>query len=272
MILFHKDLNQIAEETLADLESAGIQNTSPGDMVRILLATINKQLGTYYTTLRDNHVQAFVSQATGERLDLIGVLLQCTRYSGESDDNYRYRITKQIQSVATANETAVRLAILSVPGVQEVMLKPFTHGTGSFSAYIISDMVSTPEYLLTDVDEVLKEVKALGIRSEVMRPIIKEVEVKIRVIFDKKVREFEKALIIESIRSEISDYLNGLHVGEELIFDEFERIARSHSEFITGVTVFDMRINERSIIPKNIKPAWNERFVESGRQNAVMVI
>ena len=272
MILFHKDLNQIAEETLAELEAAGILNTRPGDMVRILLAAINKQLGTYYTTLRDNHVQAFVSYAKQERLDLIGVLVQCTRYAGESDDNYRYRITKQIQSVATANQTAVRLAILSVYGVQEVMLKPFTHGTGSFAAYVITETAETPETILRDVEDALSEVKALGIRAEVMRPIIREVEVKIRVTFDKTVREFEKALMLDSAREFVSTYLNGLHIGESLVFDEFEKRVREVSELITSVNVFDLRIDGRSIIPKTIEPAWNERFVEAGRQNAVMII
>lgn len=272
MMLFDKNLDIIAEETLADLEGAGIAGSKPGDIVRILLGVMNKQLDSFYKVMRVNHVQAFASKAKDERLELVGEIVQCTRLPGEDDDNYRYRITHALEDAATANEIAVRLRVLSVGGVQDVKMKPFTHGTGSFAVYVISEESYTPEEILTDVREKLRDVKALGIRAEAYRPTIKEVQVSMRVVFEKGVRESERSLALSLITDNIQDYLNGLNVGDELDFSMFETIARDVSEKAKEVHVFNFKVDGRPVLNKSIVPAWNERFVESTVQNAVHVI
>lgn len=272
MMLFDKDLAQITDETLADLEAAGIDASTPGDMVRILLGVVNKQLNSFYGVLRDNHVQAFASKATGPRLELIGELVQCKKYAGETDSNYRYRICHAIEDAATANEVAVRLAALSAAGVQDVIMRPFTHGTGSFSVYVVSAESYTPDEVLENVRLKLEEVKGYGIRTEVYRPIIKEVQVSMRVVYDKTVRESERLLGLSMITDEIQRYLNGLNSGDTLEFESFESIARRTVDNVKEVHVFNFRIDGRPVFNKDIIPAWNERFVESTSQNAVYVI
>lgn len=272
MMLFDKDLAQIADETLADLEAAGIDGSTPGDITRILLGVVNKQLDSFYTVLRENHVQAFVSKATDARLDLIGQLVQCNREPGESNDNYRYRICNAVLDAASANETAVRLAALSAEGVQDIMMRPFTHGTGSFSVYVLSAESYTPDEVLENVREKLEAVKGYGIRTEVYRPIIKEVQVSMRVVYDKTVRESERALGLSMITEEVQSYLNGLNVGQFLDFSRFEQIARETVDNIKEVHIFDFKVDGRPVFNKTIIPAWNERFVEAGVLNAVYVI
>lgn len=272
MMLFDKNLAIIAEETLADLEAAGIAGSRPGDITRILLASFNKQLDSFYTTLRVNHVQAFASKATDERLEMVGEIVQCSRLPGESDDNYRYRITHALEDAATANAIAVRLRVLSVGGVQDVIMKPFTHGTGSFSVYVVTEETITPDEILEDVREKLREVKAEGIRAEAYRPIIKEVQLGMRVVFEKGVRESEKSIALSLITEGVQDYLNGLNVGDTLDFAKFETIAREITDKATEVHIFNFKVNGRPVLNKSITPAWNERFVEAPVQNAVYVI
>lgn len=272
MMLFDKDLAQIAEETLTDLEAAGIDGSTPGDITRILLGVVNKQLDSFYQVLRENHVQAFVSKATESRLELIGQLVQCKRVVGESDDNYRYRICNAVLDAATANETAVRLAALSAEGVQDVMMRPFTHGTGSFSVYVVSEESFTPEEILESVRTKLEAVKGYGIRTEVYRPVVKEVQVSVRVVYDKTVSESERALGLSLITEEIQFFLNGLNVGQILDFGQFEKIARSTVESVKEVHIFNFKIDGRPVFSKDIIPAWNERFVEASVPNAVYVI
>lgn len=272
MMLFDKDLAQIADETLADLEAAGIDGSTPGDITRILLGVVNKQLDSFYGTLRENHIQAFVSKAVGPRLELIGQLVQCKKNAGESDDNYRYRICNAVLDAASANETAVRLAALSATGVQDVIMRPFTHGTGSFSIYVVSENSHTPEEVLENVRAKLEETKGYGIRTEVYRPIVKEVRVSMRVVYDKRVSESERSLGLSMITEEIQNYLNGLNVGEILDFSSFEEIARQTVENVKEVHIFDFKIDGRPVFNKSIIPAWNERFVEATTKNAVYVI
>ena len=41
----------------------------------------------------------------------------------ESDDDYRFRLNLKIQSRAGANEAALRLELLEIPGIQDVVFE-----------------------------------------------------------------------------------------------------------------------------------------------------
>jgi hypothetical protein len=273
-ILQYKDINEIMEETLKELEAMGITETDAGGVARLLLYIINKRLATYYETLNINQMQAFVSHATGFFLDKIGRLLDCDRRPEEigNDDAYRYRITKQIQVVASANRMAVRLAALSVSGVQDVKMKPFTHGTGSFSIYVISEDVFTPESILEEVRQKMDEFASFGIRAEVFRPYLVPVELRTRLLFKKNVSDLDKKLIISQANEAIRQYMNSRNAGDPFSFDTLTSNIQSLHEDISDIIYFDFKVNNRPAFIKDQTCAWNERFVQSDKPNAVQVI
>lgn len=274
MILLDKDLDTIMKETLKELAGMGVNDPPPGNVTRLLLTVMNRQLGEYYKTLKLNHAQAFVSKATGPFLDLIGELLDCQRepHEANEDESYRYRITKQIQIVASANRTAVRLAALSVDGVQDVMMRRFTHGTGSFSVYVITESMYTPQETLDAVQEAIDEMEAYGVRGEVFRPIIRTVEIKARLVFHKRVADLDRKLAIAQAYDDLLHYVNGRNVGEPIVINEIQNIIHSIHEDIRDVILFDYKIDNRPVLPVNQVCAWNERFVESSRANAIRVL
>src|SRR5438876_130037 len=51
----------------------------------------------------------------------------------ESDDDYRFRLSLKVQSSAGANEAALRLELLEIPGIQDVV---FERQAGAFIVYI----------------------------------------------------------------------------------------------------------------------------------------
>lgn len=272
MILFHKELDQINEETLTQLEAMGVNDSTPGDMVRILLSIINEQVDGYYTTLKENHLQAFVSHASGPRLEAIGELLQCNRRPGEDDGNYRFRITHENRNKAAANETAIRLSALSVAGVEDAIIRPYSHGTGSFTVYLIIDPNFDDIEVINNVTDAIAEARALGIRTDVLLPFERELEVKIRIIFNKDTKEVEKAILLNQVKEQIRLELSQMTIGESLLVEKFERIARSIIPTLESVTIFDMRINNRAVLIKDYQTRWDERIVESPKHNAIMVI
>jgi len=273
MILLKKTIEEIMEETLKEAEGMGITETDAGGVCRLLLYLINKRLAAFYDTLDLNIAQAFVSNATGFFLDKIGQLLDCKRNTGESDDDFRFRITKQIQSVASGNYTAVRLAILSVPGVQDVKLQRFTHGAGSFSAYVISADPITPQTILDAVNEKINNgIESFGIRAEAFRPIIIPVEMKIRLIFNKTVTDLDKRLAIAQAQEEVKKYVNSRNVGEPLEIKEIDRRIRAINEGIEEILIFHFKVSNRPALITDQTCAWNERFVESDKPNAIQVM
>lgn len=273
MILLDKTLEQIMSETLDELQGAGIDQNA-GSVARLLVSIMNKHLSTFYDTLKINHAQAFVSTAKDIFLDYIGQLLDCERLEEEAndDDAYRYRITKQIQVVASANRMAIRLAALSVEGVQDVILKRFTHGTGSFSVYVVSEDPVTSDELLDAVQEKIDEVEAYGVRGEVFRPILKNVEMKLRLVFRNTVPDLDRKLTISQVQEELKNYINGLNTGDSIIMTDINRLATDIYDKIEEVIIFNFKINNRPVLPVDQSLAWNERFIESDKPNALQVL
>lgn len=273
MILLDKTLEQIMEETLTELEGMGIDREA-GSVARLLLAIMNKRLSSFYETLKLNHAQAFVSKATGVFLDYIGQLLDCQRLEEEIgyDDTYRYRITKQIQIVASANRMAIRLAALSVEGVQDVILKRFTHGTGSFSVYVISETPITPDDILDAVQAKVDEVESFGVRGEVFKPSLRSVEMKVRLIFKNTVPDLDRKLTVAQVQDELKRYVNGRNTGDSLLITDINKLGKELYPGVEEVVIFSYKINNRPVLPVDQTVAWNERFIESDKPNALQVL
>ena len=276
MILLDKSYEQIMKETLDELEGMGLDRNA-GGVARLLLSIMNKRLagqGGYYETLKINHAQAFVSKATGPFLEHIGLLLDCKRLPEEANDDeaYRFRITKQIQIVASANRMAVRLAALSVVGVQDVMMKRWTHGTGSFSVYVISDTPITPQELLDEVQRRINEVEAFGVRGEVYRPNMLPVEMKLRLVFNKTVPDLDRKLTIAQAQETARRYVNSRNVGEPLLITELNRAIKEIHQGIEELILFNYKLQSRPVLPVDQTCAWNERFIESDKPNAIYVM
>lgn len=274
MILLDKTYKQIMDETLAELEGMGVRDTSAGSVARLLLNTLNKRLHTYYDTLKINHAQAFVSKANDKFLDMIGELLNCYRQPDEvgDDEAFRYRITKQIQIVASANKMAIRLAALSVDGVQDIMMKRFTHGTGSYSIYVISEAAITPQSLLDSVQDAIEDCEAFGVRGEVFRPIVLAVEMKIRLIFNKTVPDLDRKLSIAQSQDAVQNYVNSRNVGMPLSTNDIIKIIQEIHPGIEESILFDYKIDNRPVLAVDQHPAWNERYIESDKPNAIYIM
>lgn len=272
MILMKKTLEEIMQETTVELEGMGITDSDAGSVARLFLTIINKQLTTFYEALDVNIAQAFVSTATDSFLDKIGLLVDCERLSGEENENYRYRITKQLQTVASANQIAVRLAALSVSGVQEVKLKRWTHGSGSFSVYVVSDQAITPTDLIAEVQAKIDEVEAFGVRGEVFSPIPIKAELKIRLIFEKGVTDLDRQLAITKALEATKTYVNSRNVGDPFIINELKKEIDLVHDQISEIIVFMFKLNDKPVLVVDQECAWNERFIESDKANSIQVM
>ena len=84
ILISNKDFNSLSETTIERLSMAGF-TTTPGGIAKLFADILNKNISDFYETLTINHMQAFVTTATGEFLDAIGVLLNCERKTDETE-------------------------------------------------------------------------------------------------------------------------------------------------------------------------------------------
>jgi uncharacterized phage protein gp47/JayE len=269
-VLNTKSLEELTKESISDLEAVGF-STSNGSIAKLFLNIINKYLSEFYNVLTINHLRAFVTTSDGDGLDAIGALLQCTRLDGESDDNYRYRITNQCLVLATSNETAIRLAALTTEGVEDCIVKEYAMGSGSFAVIIITNEQDTNS-VIESVKEKLQNVHAYGIRYTVEVPKLTYIKIKHSISISDRVSDTEKQEIRYDVQLALSDYFNNLSIGQNINTDKITQIILNTNENIIQESNIDLYINNQKAIYNNQTCRWFEKFALSPDIDNVVII
>lgn len=271
IVLNTKTFEELKTEATADLQAVGF-STSPGAIAKLFMNIVNKNIANLYNTLTVNHIRAFVTTADGVALDAIGVLMQCFRLKDESDDNFRYRITNQCLTLATSNETAIRLTALIVDGVTDVILKPYSMGAGSFTVIVLSDEDVTANNILENVKQKLQTVHGYGIRYNVVSPTLTYVSIKQKLYLDDKLSDIEKQEIKYNVQLALTKYLSNLKIGEDIIIDKITQVIMNVSKDILQESNISFYINGEKALYVNQSCRWFERFIVSKENDNVVII
>lgn len=270
MILINdKDFDSLQEQTIKAMEEVGFC-TTPGAIAKLFADILNKNISDFYDVLTLNHIQSFVTTATGEFLDAIGILLNCTRLTSESDTDYRKRITHQCLSLANANETAIRLAALSVDGVEDVTMKRYSHGPGSFT--IVPIITNNDTNVLSLVKEKVLKTSSYGEKITIKTPDYKLVKMSVGLIYSTNTSDVEKQNIAVSVREQIIKYVNSLKTGESLIINELTQRIMQTDDNIINYSCNGFKINNENVLFINQGSRWDERFAVSPDENAITVV
>lgn len=274
-LLLNKSLDDLMQTAMKRLGSIGNSSgetitTRPGGVARLLLAIISESLEEFYDTLQVSHLMSFLSTATDQGLDLLGGVLNCEREADELDETYKIRLSQQATSLEAANETAVRLATLSIPGVQDTKLTRFTHGTGSFSVFLITEGGVISEEIIGIAKEKIRDVAAYGIRYEVYAPTLVPVSLHFKIIF--VANATDQDLIKEQAKEKVQEYINSREISETLIFNEVIESVMGISDDIYDMEVIHYSIKDRPVLNANQDCRWDERFIESSKPDAILVL
>ncbi len=285
ILISNKDFDSLSETTTTRLNEAGF-TTTPGGIAKLFADILNKNISDFYETLTINHMQAFVTTATGDFLDAIGVLLNCTRDTdnSETDDNYRNRITHQVLSLSMANETAIRLVVLQVDGVEDVILKRYSHGPGSFTVLPLINSSYDVATVIAAVEEAVLKVCSYGEKIVVKAPSIKYVKMTISLIFSINTTDVEKQNTAVAVRENVIDYINSLSAGESFLVNELTQRIMNLDSSVTGgsydyskdkiinYSCADFKINNQTCLLINQGARWDEKFAVSPDTNAITVV
>ena len=271
MIIIKKTLEELNEKSFKRLEEEGI-NSSPGSIARLFLSIINEDFSEAYESLQTYHVQHLLSTSEGEYVDHIGAILNCTRRPEESDGDYKYRISKQTLSLEKANETALRLSILAVEGVQDVVLQPYSHGPGTFSALLILDPDVQDSILIkAKVEASLKNTAAYGTKFHIYEPIPKFIKLKLK-LHTEPLSTSDFTDLIFLLKNELTQFLNGQKIGEEFNAQELTKIVLNADKRIKRFSALSFSLNDEESDFRITPCRWNERFVLSSEPDALTLL
>ena len=271
VVLNTKEYEELSQEGIQELNNIGF-NSSPGSIAKLFLNIINKSIADLYNTLTVNHLRAFVTTADNDALDAIGSLLQCYREVGESDDNYRYRITQQCLVLATSNYTAVRLTALTTEGVEDVVLQPYSMGAGSFTVIVLGNTKVTDDSILKAVYDRLLDVHGYGVRYNVVSPTLNYIKLTQVLSFTDNVSDSEKQDIRYEVQQLVVDYLANLKIGETFNIDKMTQIIMNVSPYIIQEQNKNFYINNEVSLYTNQTSRWFERFTVSNDVDNVVIL
>jgi len=194
----------------------------------------------------------------------------------ESDQDLRFRIRNAARSAEAANETAVRLACLSVPGVNDIVIKNYARGVGTFNIFVIGDTAVVPEGILRATQQAVNSIQALGIRGLVTAPEYKGMEMTIRLKFLSATSLNDRRLLKDAATQVAVDYVNNIPTGGLFVLNELVQRVMQSSDSILDMDILRMAIgvydtksakNERSepVIATNQQAYWDEKWYTNSR-------
>lgn len=165
----------------------------------------------------------------------------------ESDENYRYRIQKEKISSEAGNETAIRLALLIIPGVADVIRVPYARGVGTCDWLISSTSINVSAELLEVAQEAIESKQSVGMSNIAKSPVLIGTELIFALKYKGRLEDRQKAKIKADVRKNISDYINNLEIAESLILDQVVRIILNSSDLIESMGDENSSDNFRNI-------------------------
>ena len=178
----------------------------------------------------------------------------------ETDSNYRFRIINASLSAEKANETAIRLAVLSVPGVADVVTKPYSRGIGSFDVIVIPVEGIATDKIVSDAQNAISSVQAFGITGTAIKPAIVPVEIEVRLIFVPNTTDADMRNIRAQVKSEMENYIVNIPLGGTFILNELRQQIMDVSTKIKDHVINCYYFRQQPTFLGNVEIYWDEMF------------
>ena len=134
----------------------------------------------------------------------------------ESDVNLRYRIINQTLAAEGANNVAIRMAALSVPGVADVVLDEYSHGVGTGTVYIKGVVPVISENLIATVQAAVSRVRSFGNYVDVKQPPLVGIELVLGLNLLEPITTTAQTDLVSRVRDALYEYINGLDINDTI--------------------------------------------------------
>lgn len=190
----------------------------------------------------------------------------------ESDDAYRFRLSKAFTARFNSNASAITVAALSVPGVSSVNLLPFSRGAGTFDVLVIPQGNKLTASVKNAVQAALDDTAAFGISGKVREPEYVKFNIAVKLRFAPGTEEGVKDTIRESAQSAILRYMASVPMGGEIIINALEAAILNGSPDIVDVRILEICLNGKPYLIRNIQLDEDQLLTPSDEEEAVVVL
>lgn len=285
-------LKRTTQEILRDAaisiaQNSPITNFSAGSIARSIVEAMAPEIGStgdaervsLYDFAQQVLDEGYISKATTDHLELIAGLFSYPRRTEQirqadgtlvekpiSDEMYRYEITQIVPSMATANYSSLRLALLTIQGVQDVIGKEYTHGTGSFSFVLIPQYGFDEETIVAQMNAEIDRVKSFGVRPNIILTEKIPLEMTVKLVFHETTSDGQKGQIRFETQNAIQNYIGTLDRGSGLIYNDLvQEVMNAHNK-IVDFEILKFYLNNEPVLLTNQSILEDERIVPQNIQ------
>jgi uncharacterized phage protein gp47/JayE len=200
----------------------------------------------------------------------------------EDDESYRFRINLKLQSRGGAAEADIRLAVLGVPGIQDVVFEPLA---GTFNVYVYGISPVVPPSLLQLVQAAVDDKTAYPLRGTAITPDLVGISLNTRASFVPTASDSDKQVAISAAVAAAQDYLNNLGVGQPVVINEIaDRIQSADSRILDigdpnkpldDIFIWRSRLDATRysrFLVANYTPQLGERIVVESIASAINIV
>ena len=198
------------------------QEFDNGSAIGLYTDAIAHTLEDVYAEIENNKTPHVWSFLQNETLDSTGEWVNLPRATGESDSQYKYRLTNWMLINEAANTKAIQLTLLNPTKGSNYSYFPKTRGAGTGTCYIIPKMYEEP-YMTDALQEAQQKVESIcsaGTYVEYIIPTIRNVILEIFLHSD----DGDIDAIKINIAKQIKKYIDGLAPGEYLEIGKLNKI------------------------------------------------
>lgn len=134
----------------------------------------------------------------------------------ETDEEFRERIRNVRETFGKCTDEAIEAAVSEISGVTSVSVVDQYEGIGTTGIIVVTDTVPPPESLKVDIESMVNEVKASGIKAIIVYTNVMNVDINIEIT---NISADDYGIIAETI----NQYCSSLSAGQGFIVKQMER-------------------------------------------------
>lgn len=223
----YKEIKDRFEERVGD-------SIAEGSALDIFTSSISTQLKDNYDEIEQSRNPHVWTSLEGDNLDATGTWVNLPRETGETDENYKYRLMNWTLRNEACNLTAINDALLNMTYASNAEYYPKTHGAGTGTVYVIPTDYSSGiiELALQEAKERMGTVSSPESYTEYIVPTKTPVDLNIYISSSSG----DLDAIKKEIESSIETYVNGIAPKSYLKIGEINAIGVN----TTGVDYFNV--------------------------------
>lgn len=204
--------------------------------------------------------QLTVSSITVSGLNVTNDIAVTTGKDTESDEEYRFRLSKSMTSRYGSNLAAIEVAAISNPSVSRAEVVQYARGAGTFDVLLIPQGNRVTNSAKENTRKAIEQVAAYGVSFNIREPEYVPFKVTIQLMYKNNVTEAQKINIKNQVQQAILSYLVTIPLGGELVINQLRLAALSNSS-VKDVKILELFINCRPRTLRNYQLDKDELFI-----------